>query len=64
MNKPAVILADEPSGNLDSANARELHQLFFDLRKEFNQTFVIVTHNQELADMSDRKLLMVDGYIV
>ncbi len=64
MNKPAVILADEPSGNLDSANAKELHQLFFTLRKEFNQTFVIVTHNQELADMSDRKLMMVDGHIV
>lgn len=63
MNNPSVVLADEPSGNLDSANARELHKLFFDLRKEFNQTFVIVTHNQELADMSDRKLLMVDGYI-
>lgn len=64
MNHPAVILADEPSGNLDSANARELHQLFFALRKEFNQTFVIVTHNQELADMSDRKLHMVDGRII
>jgi lipoprotein-releasing system ATP-binding protein len=64
MNHPAVILADEPSGNLDSANAKELHQLFFTLRKEFNQTFVIVTHNQELADMSDRKLMMVDGRIL
>ncbi len=64
MNNPAVILADEPSGNLDSANAKELHQLFFTLRKEFNQTFVIVTHNQELADMSDRKLLITDGRIV
>jgi len=64
MNHPSVILADEPSGNLDSANAKELHQLFFDLRKEFNQTFVIVTHNEELADMSDRKLMMVDGRIV
>jgi lipoprotein-releasing system ATP-binding protein len=63
MNHPSVILADEPSGNLDSANAKELHQLFFTLRKEFNQTFVIVTHNLELADMSDRKLLMVDGRI-
>lgn len=63
MNHPSVILADEPSGNLDSANAKELHQLFFTLRKEFNQTFVIVTHNQELADMSDRKLMMVDGRI-
>jgi len=64
MNHPAVILADEPSGNLDSANAKELHALFFTLRKEFNQTFVIVTHNQELADMSDRKLMMVDGQII
>lgn len=64
MNHPSVILADEPSGNLDSANAKELHELFFTLRKEFNQTFVIVTHNQELADMSDRKLMMVDGRIL
>lgn len=64
MNHPSVILADEPSGNLDSANAKELHQLFFTLRKEFNQTFVIVTHNQELAEMSDRKLMMLDGRIV
>jgi len=64
MNHPSVILADEPSGNLDSANARELHQLFFTLRSEFNQTFVIVTHNQELADMSDRKLIMSDGQII
>ncbi len=64
MNHPSVILADEPSGNLDSTNAKELHALFFTLRKEFNQTFVIVTHNQELADMSDRKLMMVDGRIV
>lgn len=64
MNHPSVILADEPSGNLDSANAKELHALFFTLRKEFNQTFIIVTHNQELADMSDRKLMMVDGRIV
>jgi len=63
MNHPSVILADEPSGNLDSANAKELHNLFFNLRKEFNQTFIIVTHNQELADMSDRKLMMVDGRI-
>ena len=64
MNHPTLILADEPSGNLDSANARELHKLFFSLREKFNQTFVIVTHNQELADMSDRKLMMVDGKIV
>jgi lipoprotein-releasing system ATP-binding protein len=64
MNHPSVILADEPSGNLDSANAKELHALFFTLRKEFNQTFVIVTHNEELAGMSDRKLMMVDGRIL
>lgn len=62
-NNPGVVLADEPSGNLDSAHARELHQLFFDLRKELGQTFVIVTHNEELADMADRKLLMRDGVI-
>jgi lipoprotein-releasing system ATP-binding protein len=64
MNHPSVILADEPSGNLDSANAKELHKLFFTLREKFNQTFVIVTHNQELADMSDRKLMMLDGRIL
>ena len=58
---PDVILADEPSGNLDSANARELHALFFSLRKEFGQTFIIVTHNEELAAMADRKLHMKDG---
>lgn len=63
MNHPTVILADEPSGNLDSVNARELHELFFTLRKEFNQTFVIVTHNEEFADGSDRKLTIVDGVI-
>jgi len=62
-NSPSVVLADEPSGNLDSAHARELHQLFFDLRKEMGQTFVIVTHNEELADMADRKLVMKDGVI-
>lgn len=62
-NNPAVVLADEPSGNLDSAHAKELHQLFFDLRKEFGQTFVIVTHNEELANMADRKLVMRDGVI-
>ncbi|MBL0342053.1 MAG: ABC transporter ATP-binding protein [Bacteroidetes bacterium] len=61
VNNPSIILADEPSGNLDSANARELHELFFRLRKEFGQTFVIVTHNEELADMADRKLHMKDG---
>ena len=62
-NSPSVVLADEPSGNLDSAHARELHQLFFDLRKELGQTFVIVTHNEELADMADSKLVMKDGVI-
>ena len=64
INNPALILADEPSGNLDSTNAHELHQLFVDLRREFNQTFIIVTHNEELADISDRKVLMKDGLIV
>ena len=63
INKPAVIFADEPSGNLDHASAENLHQLFFKLRDEFGQTFVIVTHNEELADMADRKLVMVDGQI-
>ena len=64
INSPSVILADEPSGNLDSNNAQELHKLFFDLRKQLNQTFVIVTHNNELANMSDRKLMMQDGRII
>jgi lipoprotein-releasing system ATP-binding protein len=63
INQPAIIFADEPTGNLDSANARELHQLFFDLRKEYDQTFLIVTHNEELAQMSDRSLYMRDGLI-
>lgn len=63
INNPDVILADEPSGNLDSENARELHKLFFDLRDKFNQTFVIVTHNTEFAGMSDRTLVMKDGLI-
>ena len=63
INKPAVIFADEPSGNLDTASAENLHQLFFKLRDEFGQTFVIVTHNEELANMADRKLVMVDGKI-
>lgn len=63
VNSPKIIFADEPSGNLDSKTATELHQLFFNLRKEFGQTFVIVTHNQELADMADRKLVMKDGMI-
>jgi lipoprotein-releasing system ATP-binding protein len=61
INKPALVLADEPSGNLDSANAKELHELFFRLREQLGQTFVIVTHNPELADMADRKLTMKDG---
>ncbi len=64
INSPAVILADEPSGNLDSASARELHSLFFSLRDEFQQTFVIVTHNEELANMADRKLTIKDGVIM
>jgi lipoprotein-releasing system ATP-binding protein len=63
INKPSVIFADEPSGNLDTASAENLHQLFFKLREEFGQTFVIVTHNEELANMADRKLVMVDGII-
>ncbi len=64
INNPAVVLADEPTGNLDSANARELHHLFTDLRDRFNQAFLIVTHNDELAKMSDRILVMKDGVIV
>lgn len=64
INKPAVIFADEPSGNLDTASAENLHQLFFKLRDEFGQTFVIVTHNEDLANMADRKLVMKDGLIV
>jgi lipoprotein-releasing system ATP-binding protein len=61
INKPAVIFADEPSGNLDTVAAENLHQLFFKLRDELGQTFVIVTHNEDLANMADRKLTMVDG---
>lgn len=64
INNPSVIFADEPSGNLDSSSAKNLHELFFKLRDEFNQTFVIVTHNEELAEMADRKLVMKDGVIV
>jgi lipoprotein-releasing system ATP-binding protein len=64
INKPNVIFADEPSGNLDSASAKHLHELFFKLRDEFGQTFVIVTHNNELANMADRKLEMKDGKII
>ncbi|MDO6473189.1 ABC transporter ATP-binding protein [Maribacter sp. 1_MG-2023] len=64
INNPSIIFADEPSGNLDSESADNLHKLFFELRKKFGQTFVIVTHNSELAEMADRKLTMVDGKIV
>ena len=64
VNDPKIILADEPTGNLDSTHARELHQLFFDLRKQFNQTFLIVTHNEELAAQCDRTVHMKDGRIV
>jgi lipoprotein-releasing system ATP-binding protein len=64
INNPAIIFADEPSGNLDSESADNLHRLFFELREKFGQTFVIVTHNKELANMADRKLTMVDGKIV
>lgn len=64
MNQPLVILADEPTGNLDTERSEELHQLFFDLKKEFNQTFVIVTHNDQLADKADKKFVMKDGLII
>ncbi|MFM9909547.1 MAG: ABC transporter ATP-binding protein [Chitinophagaceae bacterium] len=64
INNPSIVFADEPTGNLDSAHAKDLHELFFDLRKQFNQTFLIVTHNEELAAMSDRTLHMKDGKIV
>ena len=64
MNNPPIILADEPSGNLDTESAEKLHQLFFKLRDEFGQTFVIVTHNEDLAEMADRKLIMQDGTIL
>ncbi|MGI5821792.1 MAG: ABC transporter ATP-binding protein [Bacteroidales bacterium] len=63
INQPQLILADEPSGNLDSENARSLHQLFFDLRDQFSQTFIIVTHNEELAQLSDRQILLKDGMV-
>jgi lipoprotein-releasing system ATP-binding protein len=64
INNPSVILAEEPSGNLDSESARNLHELFFKLRDEFGQTFILVTHNKELAEMTDRKLTMIDGKII
>jgi lipoprotein-releasing system ATP-binding protein len=64
INQPDIVMADEPTGNLDSANARELHQLFIDLRNQFGQTFIIVTHNEELAGLSDRQLTMKDGKII
>lgn len=64
INNPDIVFADEPTGNLDTANAKELHQLFFDLKQKFNQTFLIVTHNEELAGLSDRVLHMRDGKIV
>ncbi|MES2797261.1 MAG: ABC transporter ATP-binding protein [Bacteroidota bacterium] len=64
MNEPEIVFADEPSGNLDSKNANELHELFFKLRDELKQTFVIVTHNQSLANMTDRKLVMEDGRLL
>ena len=64
INNPSIIFADEPSGNLDTATAENLHQLFFKLREEFGHTFVIVTHNEDLANMADRKLVMSDGKIV
>ena len=64
INNPSIVMADEPTGNLDSTNAKELHQLFIDLRQQFNQTFLIVTHNEELAQMSDRIVHMKDGKII
>lgn len=64
INQPDIVFADEPTGNLDTANAKELHRLFFDLRQKFRQTFLIVTHNEELAQLSDRTLTMKDGTII
>ena len=64
INTPKVVLADEPSGNLDTKNAEDLHNLFFKLREEFKQTFIIVTHNKQLAQMSDRIIEMKDGIII
>ena len=64
VNKPDVVFADEPSGSLDSQNKQELHRLFFDLRDQMGQTFVIVTHDEQLADLCDQKILMQDGRII
>jgi lipoprotein-releasing system ATP-binding protein len=64
MNNPSIVFADEPTGNLDSATSKDLHQLFFKLRTDFKQTFVIVTHNEELAHQSDRRLVMQDGLLI
>ena len=64
INNPSIVLADEPSGNLDSQSAKELHELFFNLRDKLGQTFVIVTHNPQLAEMADRTLTMKDGLII
>ena len=64
INRPSIVFADEPTGNLDSVTSQELHQLLFKLRDDFNQTFIIVTHNEELAQMSDRTLVMADGLII
>jgi lipoprotein-releasing system ATP-binding protein len=64
INQPSIVFADEPTGNLDSANARDLHQLFISLRDEFKQTFLIVTHNEELAALSDKVVMMKDGKII
>ncbi|HMQ00495.1 MAG TPA: ABC transporter ATP-binding protein, partial [Cyclobacteriaceae bacterium] len=64
INKPSLVMADEPSGNLDSRNAKELHELFFKLRDKMGQTFVIVTHNQDLAQMADRRVEMQDGLLI
>ena len=63
INNPSIVFADEPSGNLDKKSAKQLHKLFFELRDRFGQTFVIVTHNNELADMADRKIIMSDGLV-
>ena len=64
MNEPSIIMADEPSGNLDTKNSEDLHELFFKLRDSYGQTFIIVTHNESLADMADRKLTMKDGRFI